>query len=587
MPNTSPRVPSFLRAAGLLIALLALLPLSGIAANPFQPRVEARAESPSTVTLSIHFPVPAGHHLYADSVAISLADNRALTTRSFPAAVTIHDALSETNRLAYEKDADFVYALPLRQGESAALTVAFQGCSATVCFAPGAARFIVTPAGAADFAKAGNPPPSAGSSRETSASQKTPVSPNPPGSTNPPAVSAPPLLCPTTGTASGGAGPVWCPPLGGFRTLKNAGGYLNAREFMQFLDDAENAGKRPAPQASGGGFLLLVFTLLGGMLLNLTPCVLPMIPINLAIIGAEAEGGSRLKGFLLGGLYALGMTIAFGGLGLLALLANKPFGTLQSNPWFQFAAGTVFLVLSLAAFGVFHIDLTRYRPGNRHYALLQESEFLLAFVMGGVAALLSGACVTPLILATLLQAENLQSQGNSALGGALLFVLGAGMGLPWPFAGAGLSFLPRPGRWMHRVSQALGIFILVLAVMRFYTGVELLRSVPASLSQTMPAGSKQALKFAAGGWEMSLPDALEKARNEKKILFVDFWATWCPNCAEMERMTFSDPAVNERMRKYVRLKIQAERFDDPSTRLLLRYFDVKGLPAYAVLAPEP
>ena len=121
------------------------------------------------------------------------------------------------------------------------------------------------------------------------------------------------------------------PPLSpanpGFRT---AGGYMNADAFLAFLDD------RPAETFQWRGWITILLILAGGILLNLTPCVLPMIPINLAIIGAA---GNRRTGILYGSAYALGITAAYGSLGLFSLFTGSIFGALQASPWFNLGIG--------------------------------------------------------------------------------------------------------------------------------------------------------------------------------------------------------------------------------------------------------
>src|SRR5205085_3434110 len=125
-----------------------------------------------------------------------------------------------------------------------------------------------------------------------------------------------------------------------------------------------------------------------------TPCVLPMIPINLAIIGAGAQAGSRSRGFMLGLAYGVAMALVYGILGLVVILTAGTFGTINSSPWFNAGIAILFVVLALAMFDLLVIDFSKYssqvkigEPGR--------GTFLVAFSMGAVAALLAGACVAP------------------------------------------------------------------------------------------------------------------------------------------------------------------------------------------------
>ena len=175
---------------------------------------------------------------------------------------------------------------------------------------------------------------------------------------------------------------------------------------------------------------------LGGLALNLTPCVLPMIPINLAIIGAGAQAGSRRRGFLLGLAYGGAMAFVYGVLGLIVVLTASTFGTINASPWFNLGIAVLFVVLALAMFDVFEIDFSRF-SGNIGSGA-GRGTFLLAFTMGAVAALLAGACVAPVVIQVVLFSSNLYATGTSvAL--ALPFFLGVGMAMPWPIAGAGLA----------------------------------------------------------------------------------------------------------------------------------------------------
>ena len=108
---------------------------------------------------------------------------------------------------------------------------------------------------------------------------------------------------------------------------------------------------------------VLALILLGGLALNLTPCVLPMIPVNLAVIGAGARAGSRRNGFLLGGLYGLAIAVTYGILGAFVVLTGSTFGALNSSPWFTLGIALVFVLLALGMFDVFHIDFSRFEGG--------------------------------------------------------------------------------------------------------------------------------------------------------------------------------------------------------------------------------
>ena len=260
--------------------------------------------------------------------------------------------------------------------------------------------------------------------------------------------------------------------LEGFDVLSNTGGYLDTEAFLDFMEAAESGEGQQGWFEGRGPLAILALILVGGLALNLTPCVLPMIPINLAIIGASTRAGSRMRGFALGGTYGLAMALVYGILGLVVILTAGTFGTINSSPWFNLGIAALFVVLGLAMFDVLAIDFSRLQS-KLTMAGGGGGSFLVAFGMGAVAALLAGACVAPVVIQVIVFSSNLYGTGTS-IALALPFFLGLGMAIPWPIAGAGLSLLPKPGPWMVHVKHAFGVFILGTAVYYSYLGYGLI-----------------------------------------------------------------------------------------------------------------
>jgi thiol:disulfide interchange protein DsbD len=359
--------------------------------------------------------------------------------------------------------------------------------------------------------------------------------------------------------------------------VRGTGAYMNVEEFLTFVNNAE-AGIQPKGLLEGRGILaILAIVFVGGLALNLTPCVLPMIPINLAIIGAGAGNSNRRRGLVLGSVYGAAMALTYGVLGLIVVLTAGTFGSLNASPWFNVGIAVLFVVLALAMFDVVNIDFSRWSSRVR-FSNESRGTSLLAFGMGTVAALLAGACVAPVVIQVVIFAADRYAAGAPAAL-ALPFVLGLGMALPWPLAGAGISALPKPGAWMIRVKQAMGVFILGTAVYYGYVawlGFDNLRvdpdSVAASVQQQLEAG-----------WHSDLAAGLEEAKRDGKPVLVDFWATWCKNCLVMDRTTLVDPAVTAALDGYVKIKVQAEDPDASPAREMLQRLRAPGLPAYAIL----
>ncbi|HKE86236.1 MAG TPA: thioredoxin family protein [Vicinamibacterales bacterium] len=363
-----------------------------------------------------------------------------------------------------------------------------------------------------------------------------------------------------------------------FTVVATSAGYQPTNDFLTFIRNAENGVTEKGWFDGRGPFAIFLLVFLGGLALNLTPCVLPMIPINLAIIGAGAHAGSRGRGFLLGGVYGAAMALVYGVLGVIVVTTASTFGTINASPWFNVAIAIVFALLALAMFDVITLDFSKFAgaagtSGNR-------GSVALAFGMGAIAALLAGACVAPVVIQVVLFSSDLYSKGTVlALG--LPFLLGVGMAVPWPLAGAGITALPKPGAWMVRVKQVFGVIILATAAYYGYLAYGLFadrwvdaRDVQSSVEEQLKAG-----------WYASLADGLAAAQREHKPVLVDMWATWCKNCLVMDKTTLADPAVKKALEGYVKIKFQAEQPDEDPARAVMDRFKGVGLPTYAIIRP--
>ena len=507
---------------------------ASFAQSPFVLKVETAEVAAARADVRIVLTVPEKHVIYAESFKVTAEPLRLPAPEQKPDPVDLSKTVG-------------VYAHPFESlwrvspcPDGTRLTVAYQGCDDKVCFMPEEHAFRFDAAAGRFVAEDGK----ANARRPTPDAQP----------------------------------PSWSQGL----AMTTGGGYMGAEEFLAFLDRAE--GRPRPPQADGAGLagflrdpvtffhahgllLTLVLVLVGGVLLNLTPCVLPMIPINLAIIGAGA--GTRGRGFLLGTAYGAGMVLVYGGLGWIILRSGLFFGALQASPWFSLAVALIFAALALALFDVFVIDFTRFitpKAGSRRQGALA------AFSAGTLSALLAGACVAPVVLAVLLLAGTLYA-GGAASAQFLPFVLGLGMALPWPFAGAGLSVLPSPGMWMVRVKQVFGVFLVLLAAYYFHlAAVGFLPAARVAREGSIAAGDRAA-------WDAKVA----QARSEGRPLFVDFWATWCKNCSVMEKTTFADGRVKARLAGYVVVKVQAEKPDRTPAKEMLEAFGIRGLPGFVVL----
>ncbi len=497
----------------------------GEAAEPFQwsYRLDRLENASWRVTVACR--IAPGAYLYRDQTVVAAANAAGRIVFTPPAARLHHDdALGEV--AVYEGN-EPLFWVGQSSAEPISLSVEFQGCRAAgpgepaICLMPETLQLIPAPGVAQSSADGALP-------AQTAAA------------------------------------------LNRFHTVAIRSGLLDAAAFTAFLSSGEASGSVDETRSSvpGGGFwAIFALVLLGGLGLNFTPCVLPMIPINLAIIGAGGENSNRWQGFRRGAAYGLGITLAYGGLGVAAALTGSRFGTLNSSSWFNWTVAVIFLLLGAALLGGFNLDFSRlggrWSNGAPRRGVPPE---LAALFMGFLAALLAGACVAPVVISVVVLAAKLYSEGVYA-GILLPFGLGLAMALPWPLAGAGMAVLPPPGAWMVKVKMAMGIVILLAGVYFGYLGWTLR---PGSYD-----GAKELDRLTA---------ALDQAEREKRMVLIDFWATWCKNCRAMESVLES-PAVHAALQDILVVRFQAEKLSDPAIRTLLDRWQLPGLPSFVLLAP--
>lgn len=385
----------------------------------------------------------------------------------------------------------------------------------------------------------------------------------------------------------------------------------------------------------GGSFWAVVITFFGfGLLLALTPCVFPMIPILSGIIAGQKKELTKTSGFLLSLAYVLGMAITYALVGVAAALSGTLLSNALQNPWALGIGAGVFVLLALSMFGFFEIQLpsalqSKFTEASNR---MKGGHFVSVFVMGALSAVIVGPCVAPPLAAAL---AFIAQTGNTALGGIALFVLALGMGVPLLLVGVSAgALLPRAGGWMNAVKYFFGVLMLAIAiylissVVPAWTNMLLwallliasaiylhaLDPLPAhasgwarlwkglgvvllmgglALIVGMLAGSRDPLqpldvfRGGAGGTAMAaeqkglafekvkdvaeLDARLAAARAGGRAVMLDFYADWCVSCKEFDRFTFSDARVQARLADVVLLKADVTANSEADKALLQRF----------------
>jgi thiol:disulfide interchange protein DsbD len=578
------RSRAFFSLLGLLLALL----VAGAQAQMKRPRadvtpvVEKGVHAGESARVALKVALPSGLHtqsnkprdenLIPTSVSVTAPPGVSLKEIVWPPATD----LKQNGALLAVFEENFAIGVQLAIDPSVAagdlvvpVGLHYQACDSNLCYAPTSAVVQWT----IPVVAAGQPV--AGAADPLFATIKFGTGETPAASAVPPAPVVRGAGASTTAPSSGND----AAKLDAFNVLGTTGGYQGTSDFLKFIHDAETGVKQRGLFEGRGPLMILLIVLVGGLALNLTPCVLPMIPINLAIIGAGAQASSRARGFLLGSAYGGAMAIVYGVLGLVVILTAGTFGTINASPWFNLGIAILFVVLGLAMFDVLLIDFSKY--SNNISTGSGRGTFALAFTMGAVAALLAGACVAPVVIQVVLFSSNLYATGTK-LALVLPFCLGLGMAIPWPVAGAGLAALPKPGMWMVRVKQAFGVFILATAAYYGYEAYSIFSNRwvdPAAVTSSV----QEQLK---AGWHASLAEGLEAAQRENKPVLIDMWATWCKNCLTMDKTTLASSDVQQALNGYVKIKYQAEDPDAEPAKSVLQRLSSPGLPAYAILKPK-
>ena len=390
--------------------------------------------------------------------------------------------------------------------------------------------------------------------------------------------------------------------LGGGEVKESVKNVQNDTKYEVKLSESDSI----ADTIKHGSLALVLLTFLGfGLLLALTPCTFPMIPIISGIIISQGEGLTTKKAFMLSVVYVLAMAVAYTIAGVLAGLFGSNLQAALQTPWVIYSFAAVFVALALSMFGFYELKLPDSfvaKISSNHHS--NRGGFIGVAIMGFLSALIVGPCVAAPLAGALVY---IGQTGDAILGGAALFSMSIGMGLPLILVGMSAGrFMPKPGAWMTMVNAVFGVMMLGVAIWMLervvdpyitmllysmlgisfalylgafessahifrrstgmiifiYSTLLFIGIMGGSVSMTKPLEFLKSSSAASSSVERSSHPKFQKvssveeldellAKNKGKNIMLDFSAEWCAVCKELDKKTFSNEAVKAKMSEFV------------------------------------
>ncbi|MGC1854202.1 MAG: protein-disulfide reductase DsbD [Candidatus Aquirickettsiella sp.] len=335
---------------------------------------------------------------------------------------------------------------------------------------------------------------------------------------------------------------------------------------------------------AGHNFFWTLISFFGfGLLLSLTPCVLPLIPVLSAIILGQKQL-TTAKAFSLSITYVLAMAFTYAVAGVFAGLAGSYLQAFLQSPWVIIIVCALFVALAFSLFGFYELRL----PTSWHEKLIhitnrqQGGNYIGVAFMGCLSTLVISPCITAPLVGVLTYIGN---TGNAILGGLALFVLGLGSGVPLLIIGTSAGkWLPKSGPWMNAIKIILGVLMLAMAVWLLARIIPS-NSRPFSLLHPSQVASSETSNFQTIKGISDLRQALIQAKQQHKPVLVDFYANWCLSCKEMERVVFTAPQVKSLMSQFILLRADVTA-NDAIDKALERQFHVIAPPTFLFFAPN-
>jgi thiol:disulfide interchange protein DsbD len=388
-----------------------------------------------------------------------------------------------------------------------------------------------------------------------------------------------------------------------------------------------------AAMFQSGSFWVVLATFFGfGVLLAFTPCVLPMVPILSGIIVGEGKSLGKLRALILSASYVFGMALAYAAAGVAAAYSGSLIAAALQNPWVLGAFALVFVWLALSMFGFYDLQWPSFVHHRLHAAhgRLEGGKLVSVALMGVFSAVIVSPCVAAPLAGALLYISQTR---DVLLGGAALFAMALGMGLPLLVVGVSEgALMPRSGAWMNSVKKFFGVLLLAVAiwivspvlpaaaVMTAWAALAIGSGVFLRAIDPLPvnahgaerlgkaagimalvagvallvgalAGSRDPLRPLVGLLQAGSPAAAatkfervtsvteldERLRAPGRPVMLDFYADWCVSCKEMEAFTFTDARVRAKFESLLLLQADVTA-NTEAHKLLLKRFSLFGPP---------
>jgi thioredoxin:protein disulfide reductase len=374
-----------------------------------------------------------------------------------------------------------------------------------------------------------------------------------------------------------------------------------------------------------------------GLLLSLTPCIFPMIPILSGIIVGRGHNITSSKAFLLSLSYVVASAVTYTIFGVLAALFGSNLQATFQEPWVIGLFSGIFVLLSLSMFGFYNLELPDFVRAKLHNSSEKHRDGSItgAAIMGSLSSLIVGPCVAAPLAGALIY---IGQTGDVALGGSALFAMGMGMGVPLLIMGASAGkLLPKAGAWLKATNSVFGVIMLGVAVWmlsrilsseitmllwalllilpavylnaidplpehssgwrKLWKGVGivmlaygLLLLIGFSIGNSNPLKplqglgltaaktNEQGIKFERIASVAELEARIKQANANNQPVMLDFYADWCISCKEMEAYTFTDATVIQKLSGFVLLQADVTKQSDADKELLAK-FNLIGPPA--------